>query len=107
MILILIALIAATGLSTYYANSGGRHEISFIRVCAAPMFCVFGWLGLLLYGVLAWNYFAAGYTVSIINREYGTSYTQLEVYYASDAIETIRELNRSRIQIKADINIGK
>ncbi len=59
--------------------------------------CVFGWL--------AFNYRASETKASLINREYNTAYTTEEVFYASDVIDTIRELDRTRIEING--NIGK
>lgn len=33
---------------------------------------------------------ASAYKATLINREYGTTYTQAEVFYAHDVIDTIR-----------------
>jgi len=58
---------------------------------------------LLAYAVCAMSWFGAEYKARIINREYGTSYTQAEVFYASDVIDTVRELDRKRVEINGDI----
>ncbi len=47
--------------------------------------------------------YAAKYKVNIINREYGTEYTREEIFYASDVIDTIRELDRKRVEINGDL----
>jgi hypothetical protein len=60
------------------------------------VFCIF---------IFDWQ--AAEYRVKIINREYGTSYTREEVFYAHDVIDTIRELDRKRVEINGDIMRGK
>ena len=39
----------------------------------------------------------------IINREYHTNYTQAEVFWASNVINTIRELDRKRIELNGDL----
>ncbi len=48
-------------------------------------------------------YYGAGYKAEIINREYGTSYTREEVFYAGDVIDTIRQLQRQRIEVNGDL----
>lgn len=55
------------------------------------------------YVFCGWSWLAAESKANIINREYGTNYTQAEVFYASDVIETIRHLDRNRIEINGDI----
>ena len=62
-------------------------------------------VGACVFGVLSFDYKAAGVKAHLINREYNTNYTQAEVFYASDVINTIRELDRTRIEING--NIGK
>ncbi len=51
----------------------------------------------------AFEWIGAQQKANIINREYGTNYTQAEVFYASSVINTIRELDRRRIEINGDI----
>ena len=55
------------------------------------------------YAIAGGYWVSAGYKTAIINREYGTSYTQEEVFYASDVIETIRQLGRQRYEINGDV----
>jgi cytochrome bd-type quinol oxidase subunit 2 len=61
--------------------------------------------GACVFGACSFKYKAAEVIASLINREYNTTYTQAEVFYASDVINTIRELDRTRIEING--NIGK
>ena len=61
--------------------------------------------GACVFGVLSFDYKASEVKASLINREYNTMYTAEEVFYASDVINTIRELDRARIEISG--NIGK
>jgi hypothetical protein len=42
-----------------------------------------------------------------LNREYNTNYTREEVFWASDVIETIRELDRKRVELNGDIMGGE
>ena len=52
---------------------------------------------------LAFDWFAAEQKANIINREYGTDYTQKEIFYAEDVIDTIREIDRSRIEVNGNL----
>lgn len=69
-----------------------------------------GYIGVVAVGLGAiglffssFEWIAAQQKANIINREYGTNYTQAEVFYASSVINTIRELDRRRIEINGDI----
>lgn len=104
MIEILIALIAVVTLSIWAYKVcpwGAIGEVLF------PMVALVGFCGLFIYVVLGYSYFAAEYKKDIINREYGTDYTRLEVFYASDVIDTVRELDRKRIELNGDLITGK
>lgn len=60
---------------------------------------------LLCVAVCGYSYKASEVKAQLINREYGTAYTREEVFYGSEVIDTIRELNRTRIEINS--NLGK
>jgi len=55
------------------------------------------------YALTIWAWFAADSKANIINREYGTSYTREEIFYASDVIDTIRQIDRKRIEVNGDL----
>lgn len=61
-----------------------------------------GLIGCVMTAFLALQYTGAQHKADIINREYGTSYTQAEVFYASDVINIVRELDRKRYEINGD-----
>jgi energy-coupling factor transporter transmembrane protein EcfT len=103
MIEILIALIAVTAIATFGATTGW----GFFSDAICSFVAGLGFLGLILYALLCYDYFAAEHKKNIINREYGTNYTQLEVFYASGVIDTVRELERKRVEIKGDLVTGK
>lgn len=42
----------------------------------------------------------AKYRADVVNKAYGTEYTAAEIFFASDLIETVRELDRSRIDLR-------
>lgn len=102
MILLLTALIALASLGTVLTIWGANeyvftaHSIGILCVICASV-------GLMGYTVSGWYYIAAEHKAEIINREYGTNYTQSEVYWAADVIDTVRELNRKRIEINGDL----
>lgn len=55
------------------------------------------------YAALGFNYFAAEHKAAIINREYGTQYTQMEVFYAKDVIDIVRQIDRKRMEINGNL----
>lgn len=102
MVLILIALIVLSFLG-YLLAVWGDDSGNFMG-CFIGILCTAGaGVGLVAYAFSGWNYMAAEYKADIINREYGTNYTQQEVFYASDVIETVRELNRTRLEVNGDL----
>ncbi len=104
MIEILIALIAVTGFGVYGAAHGYKtSKVNLLNVLFCPIMAVFGFSGLLIYVFMAFSYFGAEHKAKIINKEYGSSYTQQEVFYASSVIDEIRNLNRQRIEINGDL----
>ena len=38
-----------------------------------------------------------------VNREYGTNYTREEIFFAADVIDTIREIDRKRVEVNGDL----
>lgn len=99
MILILIALIALTAMAVWSTNQGW----SFFSDVVGPIFSIIGFFGLIAYCFVGFNYFAAEHQAKIINREYQTNYTQTEVFYASDVIDTMKQINRERIELNGNI----
>lgn len=59
--------------------------------------------GLLHYSIIGYSWFAAEYQARLINQEFGTEYTQEEVFWASDVIDEIRELQRNRIEVNGNV----
>lgn len=88
--------------------------IIYAGVTDSPVFGSIGGIFSLISGVgliaciaYGFDWHASEYKAKIMNREYGTSYTQDEVFYASSVIETVRELDRKRMEINGDIITGK
>lgn len=72
--------------------------LSFLGACG----CIVSLLGIVAIGFLSLEWFGAAQKAGIINREYGTQYTQAEVFYASSVIDTVRELDRKRYEVNGD-----
>lgn len=62
-----------------------------------------GLSGLVGTTIAGFEYIGAEHRANIINREYGTEYTQEEVFYASNVIDIVRELDRKRYEVNGDI----
>lgn len=99
LILILIAIVAVVVLAFVAAYALEGYFIGDIL----PIIGAIGLLGLLVYPFIVFIYIAAGTKAEIINREYGTSYTRQEIFFASDVIDTVRELKRQRIELNGDL----
>lgn len=54
---------------------------------------------LVIFCCFIWNWQASEYQAKIINREYDTDYTREEVFYASNVIDTIQKLERTRTEL--------
>lgn len=106
MIYILIALgiatVAAAFLLSYSSNQYDGTAAAIAGVIGVFLGIACG-IAAIAYAILAWSWFAADYKAKIINREYNTNYTQEEIFYASDVIETIRQLDRKRIELNGDL----
>lgn len=61
-------------------------------------------IAMLAVSCFSYGWMASEHRARIINREYGTNYTQAEVFYASDMIETVRELDRKRIDARLKVD---
>lgn len=57
--------------------------------------------------VMGTEWRGAKYKADIINREYDTNYTAEEVFWASDVIDTIQELKRSRAEYTINVKEEK
>ena len=106
MILLLCGLVtlAVVGAVLLYiaseSRSSGVEVISALIGMASLGAAV---VGLIIYCALVMDYIGAEHKARIMNREYGTNYTREEVFYASSVIDTVRELDRKRMEINGDI----
>jgi len=109
MFLIFAAIVVAAGMSVVlfkYGDDG--YKTRHLLAGVSGIFLGIGsGFGALAYAALVWGWIAADHQAQIINREYGTNYTQAEVFYASNVIDTVRQLNRNRYEINGDIVRGQ
>lgn len=106
MILISLVLLAGAALAVFlliYAESNYAPEAGICGVVIGGVVTI----AAIGYAVNFWDWFASEYKAAIINREYGTNYSREEVFFASDVIDTIRELDRKRIEVNGDLLTGK
>lgn len=101
MILILLALITIVVVSAYCSQKDVW--VSWFHELICPIFCMVGLMCLVVYSIVGWFYIASDYKKDIINREYGTNYTQAEVFYGRDVINTIRQIDRKRIELNGNL----
>lgn len=103
-IAILAVLIGGISICYKETKKESRNTLSssvlmwFIGVIAT----IISLIGCVVFAFLSLQYTGAQHKADIINREYGTNYTQAEVFYASDVINIVRELDRKRYEINGD-----
>jgi len=103
--MILIAIIVAAFLSAVllYFCSDGFSGVHLIAGIFGMILTVVTGVSAVVYAFAGWNWLASEHKTAIINREYQTNYTREEVFWASDVIDTIRELDRKRIELNGNI----
>ena len=52
---------------------------------------------------MSYEWFAAEHKARILNSEYGTNYSQQEIFFASSVIDTIKHLDRKRVELNGDL----
>lgn len=100
---VLIVMLVAGVLIVWLASNSYGGILSFITALLGFVMALTGFLGSGVYIFCGYSWIASDYQAKIINKEYGTHYTREEVFYASNVIDTIRELDRKRIEINGDL----
>ena len=109
MFFILAAIVVTAAMSAVLFKYGGYgyKNIHTLSAVVGLLLGIGSGLSAVVYSFLVWGWLAADHKAQIINREYGTNYTQEEVFYASDVIETVRQLDRNRYEINGDLVHGQ
>lgn len=100
-ILIVIVGLIATAL-LYYGDAGCGWNHIITGLVGLTLLVLFG-VSFVIFVGLSYDYVAAEYKTNIINKEFGTSYTQQEVFWAEDVIEEVRQLKRERMEVNGDL----
>jgi hypothetical protein len=105
MILILVAIISADviAVALMWYSRENYDGIGTMAGVLGFLLAITAGLAAVAYTLAGWSWFAAEHKAQILNREYGTKYTQAEVFWASNVIETVRQLDRKRIELNGDI----
>jgi len=98
---IIVAVILIIVLAIWSSNDNEWYNA--IAGVMAMLLGVVTIIAITFYFTLIWKWCASEQKAIIINREYGTNYTRTEVFYASDVIDTIRELDRERIELNGNL----
>ena len=91
-----ITLICVQSNKDYYNQSGPIIGIGVASIALSL-------IGLTICSIQCIYYVSAGYKAALINKEYGTHYTQAEVFYGSDVIDKIQQIKRQRIEINGNL----
>ena len=75
--------------------------------CIGCIGTILGAVGLTVVLVFGYHWVAAEHKAKLVNREYGTNYTREDIFYASDVINTIREVQRQRIELNGNLLRGE
>jgi hypothetical protein len=105
LIFMLAAMVALAAVGGLFLRWSCVYD-SVLLAVVGVLSCLFSAIGILVLAMGAYSWTASGYRTEIINREYGSSYTREEIFFASGVIETVRELNRQRIEVNGDIMRG-
>ena len=98
MLLILIAIIVAVGVGILLIATNHGLGVFFGAVIS-----IGAGLAAVVYAFVGWSWMVSEHKAKIINREYGTAYTREEIFWAADVIDTVRELDRKRIELNGDL----
>ena len=103
--MILIATICIIALVAVMVVFGRIYESEYSSFAGlvSVVSCIAVFCMAIVFFRLAFDWFAAEQKANIINREYRTAYTQKEIFYAEDVIDTIREIDRSRIEVNGSL----
>lgn len=103
--IIITAIISAIFL--FYSDAGyNKPALRGLSALVGFLSGVLSFFGVIAYGVMVVSWIGAKHQADIINREYGTNYTQAEVFYASNVIDTVRELDRKRVELNGNLIRG-
>ena len=94
-------LVAALGVSIAITLVGAHLSSNSHRYDAAgAVSAVIGTLLIIVMLLVNMTWYRADVKRKILNDTYGTTYTTEQVFFASDVLEVIREIQRKRIELR-------
>lgn len=102
-----LIVLCASGLVLSRYGSDGYDSRHFLALMSGLVSCGAAALGAAIGVCVLYSWVSAETRAAIVNREYGTSYTQSEIFYAEDIIDTIRQIKRTRIEATVNVNTDK
>ncbi len=82
-----------------WLERSGRGFVSFVGVmCGMACACI----GIFSLAMIPY-YYGAGIKAEMLNKEFGTSYTTEQVFFAESIIDEIREVQRNRVDLRVDM----
>ena len=100
--LLIPVILLAIALFSYTVMDETIHRYPFLSLLTAFVF--FGSLITSLAATISVPfYYGAGLKADLINAEYGTSYTREQMFFASDIIDTVREIKRQRVELNGNL----
>lgn len=103
-----VVLIAMVVSAQWAIRCGGRSD--FAALVGGILVGMSGAVLLITMAIVimcSFDWIAAEHKAKIINSEYGTNYSREEVFFASSVIDTVRELDRKRIEVNGELIHGK
>lgn len=102
---VILAIMAGIGVFLLNFGTDGYRAIHCVAVVLGFFAVAVSLISSVFYIPVAYSSIAAKHKARIINAEYGTNYTAQDIFWASDVIDTIREIKRNRTEVNGSIRI--
>jgi hypothetical protein len=102
-----LVIAAVVSVALLWKSEEGRDLLAVFCGVAGFILAISTGISAIIFSYAIFEYVGSEYKAAILNREYGTSYTAQEVFYGSGVIETIRELDKKRVEINGNILKGE
>lgn len=109
MLLIFFALVFAAILFIILVSwAGDGYELQhMLSTIVGVIGLIITGVGFVAYALAGWSWISSGYQAKVINQEFGTHYSKEDIFYASDVINEIKQLNRKRYEVNGNLITGE
>lgn len=107
LILFMVAIIGTGFFGVVLIVHGNKHDCYTLSEFVGSLICIAIAILLIAYPIVSYNWIAAKHKAKIINTTYDTHYTQADIFFASDVIDQIRQIDRKRIELNGDLFVPK